>query len=80
MTSSSNAILIAFVQQMDFRSDRFIPYSWHRTKPGNWLTTWETMAKESLRGAQSREMGSSLGSPGEKLEKPGRQPVMVGDE
>jgi len=47
---------------------------------GNWLPTGETTAKGSLRGVQSREMGPSLGGPGEKSEKPRRKPVVVRDE
>jgi len=47
---------------------------------GNWLPTGETTAKGSPRGVQSREMGPSLGGPGEKSEKPRRKPVAVRDE
>jgi len=47
---------------------------------GNWLPTGETTAKGSPSGAQSREMGPSLGGPGEKSEKPRRKPVAVRDE
>jgi len=48
--------------------------------PVNWLPTGETTAKGSPRGVQLREMGPSLGGPGEKLEKPRRKPVAVRDE
>jgi len=50
------------------------------SRTANWLPTGETTAKGSPRGAQSREMGPSLGGPGEKSEKPRRKPVAVRDE
>jgi len=50
------------------------------TVDANWLPTGETTAKGSPRGAQSREMGPSLGGPGKKSEKPGRKPITVGDK
>jgi len=61
----------------------FFPRQVHlerRSHRGNWLPTGETTAKGSLRGAQLREMGPSLGGPGEKSEKPGRKPITVGDK
>ena len=55
------------------------PTVWNKPS-SNWLPTRETTAKGSPRGAQSREMGPSLGGPGEKSEKPRRKPVAVRDE